>query len=186
MSNTVLILIAGPPGTGKTTLAERISEKFRLPLIYKDSIKETLFDSLGTGDREWSRKLGISSYRLLFYLLESLLKVGNSTIVESNFRPDDSKKFIELQEKYAFKSLQVFCTTSADIILQRYRKRSESGGRHPGHLDDVVYRELEEELLRGGYRPLDINGDLVLFDTTDFDKTDYGNLYVKIQRFVDA
>ena len=59
MNGTGLVVVAGPPGTGKTTLAAKIAEDFRLPLITKDGIKESLFDSLGTGDREWSRKLGI-------------------------------------------------------------------------------------------------------------------------------
>jgi uridine kinase len=50
---TPIIGVAGPPASGKTTLARAISEELRLPLIAKDAIKERLYDALGPGDREW-------------------------------------------------------------------------------------------------------------------------------------
>ena len=82
MRNPILIIISGPPCTGKTTLAEKIAAKFRLPLINKDGIKETLFDTLGVGDRGWSSKLSVASYALLHYMAESVVKAGTSLIVE--------------------------------------------------------------------------------------------------------
>ena len=32
-------------------------------VLEKDAIKETLFDAVGEGDREWSRKLGECHFR---------------------------------------------------------------------------------------------------------------------------
>jgi predicted kinase len=69
---TLLILISGFSCTGKTTLARKIAEKYSLPLISRDDIKESLFDSLGYSDREWSKKLGIASYDLLYFFTEQL------------------------------------------------------------------------------------------------------------------
>ncbi len=60
MSKTSLIIILGPPGTGKTTLGKRIAKDLNLPFVHKDGIKELLFDKLGWSDRVWSRKVGIA------------------------------------------------------------------------------------------------------------------------------
>jgi shikimate kinase len=47
-----LIIISGLPCTGKTTLGRKLAQDLSLPLICRDSIKESLFDSLGYSDRE--------------------------------------------------------------------------------------------------------------------------------------
>jgi predicted kinase len=53
-----LILVTGPPASGKTTLAQPLARQLGVPLLGKDTVKEALFDTLGTGDRAWSRRLG--------------------------------------------------------------------------------------------------------------------------------
>ena len=187
MGNPILILITGAPGTGKTTLGKNLSEKFCLPLINKDGIKESLFDSLGIGDSSWSHKLSVASYALLFYVAESLIRAGDSLIVEGNFRPDyDSEAFHKLQKKYALKSLQIYCDTKVDILAERYRERSESGTRHPGHLDTLVAQNFERDMSRGRYKPLKIEGDPIYLDTTDFSKIDYDGLYLRIQGLINS
>jgi len=181
MGNPVLIIVTGAPGTGKTTLSEKIAEKFYLPLISKDGIKETFLDSLGAKDREESKRLGIPSYRLLFHFLELLLRAGNSSIIEANFRPEyHSEILVKLGEKYPFRPLQIFCSADEGILLERYRKRGKSRFRHPGHFDDVAISDLEVDLLKQSYKPLDIGGEIITIDTTDFTKIDYDSLYVKI------
>lgn len=46
------ILIAGMPAAGKSTMAEAISRKLKLPVISKNAIKEFLFDHVGFQSRE--------------------------------------------------------------------------------------------------------------------------------------
>lgn len=58
-----LIIITGLLGTGKTTLAKKISKKFKYPLVYKDAFKEILFDTLGYNNRELINKFGIASLK---------------------------------------------------------------------------------------------------------------------------
>jgi predicted kinase len=185
MESTLLIIISGPPCTGKTTLANKVARKFNLPLMTKDDIKESLFDSLGTRDREWSKLLGISSYRLLYYFMESILKAGHSLIVESNFRDQhDSERLRNLTKKYGFVPFQIQCKTNGDVLFERYKKRSESGKRHPGHVDHLNYAEFKEELLKGSYKPLDLEGEVIYIDTTDYTRIDYNRLFKRIQDFL--
>jgi hypothetical protein len=46
------------PSSGKTTVAEGLAGRLRLPLIAKDEIKESLWDTLGTGSVSSSALLG--------------------------------------------------------------------------------------------------------------------------------
>jgi len=185
MANIILIVISGPPCTGKTTLGNKIAEQFDLPFVSKDDIKELLFDSLGIKDREWSRQLGISSYRLLYYFIEAILRAGNSLIVESNFQDEyDSEQFQNLMKNYGFTTLQIQCKTKGEVLFKRFKKRSESGERHPGHVDHLNYSEFEESLLKGSYKPLEIEGEVVYIDTTDFKEIDYNNLFNKINSLI--
>lgn len=40
------ILVTGMPAAGKSTMAEVLSERLKLPVISKDTIKELLFDNV--------------------------------------------------------------------------------------------------------------------------------------------
>ena len=81
-TSPLVILVNGLPATGKTTLARRLATDLRLPLLAKDAIKETLFDTLGWSDRVWSRRLGAVTFTLLYMLLEEQLRAGRSCVVE--------------------------------------------------------------------------------------------------------
>ncbi len=59
--------MTGPPGAGKTTLAEALAAELGFALFAKDHIKEMLHDTLGEeADLAWSRRLGGASMELLW------------------------------------------------------------------------------------------------------------------------
>lgn len=172
MSNA-LVIVTGPPASGKTTLGRTLATRLRMPFLYKDGIKETLFDTLGWSDREWSRKLGVATYALLFHLLEMELAAGRSLVVESNFDAQRSApSFLSLRERYGFRPVQVCCVAEGAVLLERCRSRATSDGRHPGHDELANMAELEPILLRGRLDPLPLGGPIVEVDTTDFAQVD--------------
>ncbi len=182
MPQNLLIIVSGSPGAGKTTLARRIARELGLPLLARDDIKELLFDTLGWSDRQWSRKLGLASWRVLYHLLEELLKANQSLVVESNFRKEfASKELGALQRKYRFETVQVLCRADGEVLLERFKQRAESGERHPGHVDHLNYDEFEAVLRQGGWDVLEIDGRVVTVDTTDFAAMDYGQIVNDIQ-----
>lgn len=76
-----VIVVSGIPASGKTTLAHTIGERLRVPVISKDTIKEALFDALGTGDLERSRELG----RAAHIVMHALAAEQRPVILESFF-----------------------------------------------------------------------------------------------------
>ncbi|MDD4353956.1 MAG: ATP-binding protein, partial [Candidatus Nanoarchaeia archaeon] len=174
MKNPLVIIITGLQCSGKTTLGKNLSKELKIPFISKDDIKEILFDDLGWKDKEWSIKLGSASYDLLYYITEELLKVNNSLIIETNFYPKLAKKRLSiLKDKYSFTPFQIKCFADGEVLFDRFKKRSESKLRHPGHIDGGRIEEWKPVLLRGKIETINIGGELLEIDTTDFEKINY-------------
>jgi len=172
--NTALIIISGLPCSGKTTLAKKIAEEFMLPFVSRDDIKERIFDDLGYRNREWSRKIGTTSYTLLYYFAESMLKAGASLLLESNFNPKfDSLRFEDLAAKYEFTPLQIYCKSDRAVLFERFKKRATSPERHPGHVDHLNFGEFKDTLSKSDDQALTISGQTISVDTTDFAAINY-------------
>jgi predicted kinase len=148
----LLVVVTGPPATGKTTLATALSSELGLPLVAKDAIKERLYEHVGTGDRAWSQRLGRATFALMFDWLAEELRSGRSAVVEANFTAAAAPLFAALPPHRA---LQLFCTASREVVIERYATRS----RHAGHLDDVVLEELRAGQHEDQWSPLPLPGE---------------------------
>jgi glucokinase len=154
---STLVIVTGAPGVGKSTLAEALSRELSFVLIAKDDLKEVLFDSMGTGDRAWSRKLGTTSFDLMFLFARRVLEAGGSCILDANFT-----RVEPLLALPADRVVQFFCTAPRAVVVSRYASRE----RHPGHLDGEIAEELAERLDAGEWQPLDLGGETIVVDTT--------------------
>ena len=162
MTNPLLIIISGHPSTGKTTLGKRLAQELNLCFISRDDLKESLFDNLGWKDREWSKKLGIASYKLLYHFIESLLVAGHSFIAESNFDPEyDTSRFLELKRKYGFNSFQVQCKTEAlgdNILLLEHVGSTSVPGLSAKPIIDMVMAVANSSDESSYVKPLEARG----------------------------
>ncbi len=165
-----LIIVTGMPCTGKTTLALRLAKFFDLPLIFKDAIKESLFELFGSGSLSRSKALSDVAYQVMIRLCADYLAAGESLVVEANFtRPEHTGMFLDLKEEHPFKPQQILCYSRGEVLIERFLRRT----RHPGHMDEVLFPELEAELRKGRCDPLAIGGQLIEVDTSNFDELDY-------------
>ncbi len=181
MSDPLLIVVTGPPASGKSSVARRITSRFGLPWISKDGIKETLFDSLGWRNRHSTRQ-SEATLALLFYFSDVLLAAGRPFVLESNFRPRrDEDAFRCLASRYPHRLLQVHCDAPPDLLVRRFLSRWEAGRRHPGHADDLTAQDIAQDIRSGLFGPLDIGGRTVQLDTTSFETIDFAALYAIIR-----
>lgn len=168
-----LILVTGQPGTGKTSLAAQLGPRLGLPVLHKDVLKETLFTVFGTGEVDWSRRLGQTSNTLLWCLAEPILAVGAGVILESNFQAEPARLDAEaLQARQPFQLLEVRCCCSRSAAMERFWTRVEQGERHRGHLDGQLAEEVERRFVRYPTGPLISSSDFLTVNTQDWSSVD--------------
>lgn len=160
MDAPLLVVVTGMPSSGKTTIAESLAEHLNLPLVAKDDLKESLFETLGPGDVAWSGRLGDAAYDLMFGLARTMLSSRVSLIAEANFFRGQASRFRSLPPH---RLVQVHCSAPLAVLLERYAARE----RHPGHHDDEKIRELPARYESGAHDPLDAPGEIIRVDTTE-------------------
>lgn len=183
----LLVIFTGLPGTGKTSISQHISRSLSLPLMSRDTIKEIMYDQIGIGDKAWSGKLSRATFGIMEYMIEEQLRAGHGLILESNYMSNlASPYFTALQQRYAFRCVQVVCQTEPDVLTERAHKRGLTDTRHPGHNDRVsasAHRENNIARIQNGEdQPLEIPDSLVItVDTTDFSIVDMDDIAKQIR-----
>jgi adenylate kinase family enzyme len=151
----MFVMVSGPPGAGKSTLARPIADQLQLPLIAKDAIKEALMDVLGYPTSvEESRTLGRAA---VMAMLNVAAASHAGAVLDSTFFP---YAFVQLRALPG-PLVEVHCRCPREVAIARYTARSH--GRHAGHLD--AQRQPGELWNEGNTRPTGI-APAVLVDTT--------------------
>ena len=128
MSSPLLIVFAGLPGTGKSSLARAVARE--LGAIYLD--KDTIKDGIIAVAREMKIEQGVelagpSSYELLVLLARDNLSLGLSAVLDS---PAGYRQFREKVSELAkthktnLKLIECICTDESEL-----RQRVEGRGR---------------------------------------------------------
>jgi hypothetical protein len=95
-------------------------------------------------------------------------------VLEANFNPAyDVEKFRRWQGEYGARFVQVLCYAEGETVFERFRRRVESGERHPGHCDGDNVEAFRGYLLQGRCAPLEVEGPVIEVDTSDFASVDY-------------
>ena len=193
------ILVTGIPAAGKSTMAKVMSEKLKLPVISKDTIKELLFDNVGFQSRAEKVKLGITGMEIMYYVAGRLMKAEQSFILENNFEYSSEQGIKSLLEKYQYSVLTITLTGDYKVIYQRFLERENSPDRHRGHVVNDCYPEKKENNLKTlkaktisyenfvcgiekrGFDAFCVDGKQIKVDITDFSTINMEELFSRIE-----
>jgi|tagenome__1003787_1003787.scaffolds.fasta_scaffold19845339_2 predicted kinase len=161
MSNTLLVVVTGPPASGKSSLARELASELSIPFISKDELKERLYEEIGSGD-EVEDAIERAALAILYSVTASNLAAGVRVLVESNFDADsDARPLRELDARI----VQIHCGGDTAELVEKFRERSAAGERHPGHDDDPEDAdEVRRKIEAGFWEPLDLPGELIRVD----------------------
>jgi len=193
-----IIIIAGLPASGKTTIAKKIGNTFGYPILEKDAIKEELFDVIGFSSYEEKRKHDEAATAVLLRCTEALLQAKTSLICVNNFRPEAQVRLQSIIDKAQCNTVTVFFGGNADIFFERYNERDRKQLRHPGHVlqdryfshehHDAIYemtrREFAEKFEILGMADFTIRGPRLEVDATYPEKIDVGKLLSEIKQIL--
>jgi predicted kinase len=141
-----LVLVSGPPGAGKSTLARPLAAELGFALLSKDLIKEALHDALGQdADLAWSRRLGAAAMELLWALAAD----SPAALLEANFWPNHPQTAEHLRGLAAC-TVEVHCSCPIEECRRRYAERAAS--RHVVHAEAPRLRLVAGAAGRGEAR----------------------------------
>lgn len=181
-----LVIIAGMPATGKTTIVNSLQSYFTYPVYEKDLIKEELFDTVGFECYAEKRALDHAANAALLYVIEAALKVGQSIYVVNNFDTESNNRLNSLIEKYKPNCITIFLSGNEEVLYKRYVERDKNHARHLGHIVQEHYplhegdspdytmtpEEFNEKFVKRGMSQFSVQGSRLDVDATDFSKVD--------------
>jgi aminoglycoside phosphotransferase family enzyme/predicted kinase len=136
-----LVLAAGLPGAGKSTLAQALAARAGFEVIRSDVVRKELSGDVPSAARytpEWGRR----TYAECLRRAEALLFEGRRVLVDANFRQVDQRRpFLELGPRWAVPVVFLVCRADPEVVKQRLERRQGDAS----DADWEVYRQLAAE-----------------------------------------
>lgn len=199
-----LILLAGPPATGKTDLADRIkarhtSESFLS--VSLDDVKEEYWDTYGFNNAEEKAQVDANALQEWFRRLDAAMANGPQIMCDYPFSAKQHDRLAELADKHGYRVLTIRLVADPVMISKRYRARDLKPTRHLAHIvthyhkgdvledrskgDDLVDLDiLVDRIKNRGYDTFEL-GYTIELDVTNVDTVDYPGFLAKVDEYLD-
>jgi predicted kinase len=144
----LVILLAGLPGTGKSTLARKIAKRYGLEHISTDSVRKRIFrdirrDSFSKGS--YSSRQRMVVYDTVNYVLYTLLKHGVGCVLDGTFYQERLRaKVKRISARFNAKFLLVIVTCPESLIRKRFEEREKRKRRTLSDADSKIFEKFKE------------------------------------------
>ena len=140
------MVISGPGGAGKTTLAHRLARAVGCPAICRDEIKEGMVHAAGDFVASEGDELTGRTYPTFFAVLEVLLRAGVTTVAEAAFQDVNWRRGLAPLDGLA-RIRVVQCRVEPPVAWARRLRRAADDPLRRAHADPAP-GDAEAELRR--------------------------------------
>ena len=123
-----LILITGIPGSGKTTISQKLSRELGIKRISKDEFKLDYYEKYGFASNEEKHELDKLAEEQVYREIVCSAKSGTDLIVDKWYV--DTDIIIQQVPKHVMNIICVQLSVSPQIAAKRYNQRINDGTRH--------------------------------------------------------
>ncbi len=155
---TTLVIFSGLPGTGKSTLADKLARELRWPLLRIDDVIGEIPENPNVAF--WDSKVAI-----LLGLTETQLELGISVIVDSVFMNLDRNHAQGLARKYKARFLPIFVFVSDDYV---WKERVTTRYRESKNNNVATWEQIRHQ--RGHFRKWEPDTALLVDSLRSFDR----------------
>ncbi|MCP9953519.1 AAA family ATPase [Actinomadura madurae] len=141
MSKPSLIVVSGPPGTGKTTLAHRLAQGLGCPAIIRDEIKQGMVLAAAGSGTGGNDRLNLPTLSAFFDTLAVLAKAGATVVAEAAFQDRVWRPHLEPLGDIAAVRI-VRCTAPAAVAHERVARRAASDAHRAAHGDRALLEAI--------------------------------------------
>jgi predicted kinase len=142
VTSPTLIVVSGPPGSGKTTLAHSVAAAVGCPAICRDEIKEGMVHATPGYNPSPGDDLGLRTLTTFFDVLHMLLAAGVTVVAEAAFQDRLWRPGLEpLLDLATVRILR--CTVSAAVAEARIARRVEENRHRAAHDDRGLLHAME-------------------------------------------
>ena len=169
MQSPTLVVVSGPPGSGKTTLAHAIAQALPCPAICRDEIKEGMVHAQGPGFQgRHGDPLTQRTLPLFFEVVRVLIEAGVTVVAEAAFQAP--RWTPELEPLSGLAQLRIIrCNVAASVSFERAARRAaDSQRRLEAHGDSTLGQGIADwEQAFGSFEHISMQAPSLEVDTTD-------------------